>query len=64
VARLRESDTRAELAAGDVICSVNSVPITSVAQLRATVESFKPGDAIALQLERKGKLMYMAFEMD
>jgi len=64
VARLRESDTRAELAAGDVICSVNSVPITSVAQLRATIESFKPGDAIALQLERKGKLMYIAFEMD
>jgi len=64
VARLRESDTQAELAAGDVICSVNSVPITSVAQLRATIESFKPGDAIALQVERKGKLRYVAFEMD
>ena len=64
VARLRENDTQAELAAGDVICSVNSVPITSVVQLRATIESFKPGDAIALQVERKGKLMYMAFEMD
>ncbi len=64
VARLRESDTQAELAAGDVICSVNSVPITSVVQLRATIESFKPGDAIALQVERKGKLRYVAFEMD
>ena len=64
VARLRESDTQAELAAGDVICSVNSVPITSVAQLRTTIENFKPGDAIALQVERKGKLIYVAFEMD
>jgi serine protease Do len=64
VARLRESDMQTELVAGDVICSVNSVPITSVAELRATIEPFKPGDAIALQVERKGKLMYVAFEMD
>jgi serine protease Do len=64
VARLRENETQAELAAGDLIRSVNSVPITSVAQLRATIESFKPGDAVALQVERKGKLMYVAFEMD
>ena len=64
VARLRGSDTQAELATGDMIRSVNSVPITSVAQLRATIGSFKPGDAIALQVERKGKLMYVAFEMD
>ncbi len=64
VARLRGSDTQAELATGDMIRSVNSVPITSVAQLRATIGGFKPGDAIALQVERKGKLMYVAFEMD
>ena len=64
VARMRGSDTQAELATGDMIRSVNSVPITSVAQLRATIGSFKPGDAIALQVERKGKLMYVAFEMD
>ena len=64
VARLRGSDTQAELATGDMIRSVNSVLITSVAQLRATIGSFKPGDAIALQVERKGKLMYLAFEMD
>jgi serine protease Do len=64
VARLRESDTVAELAIGDVIRSVNSVPISSVAQLRTTIEGFKPGDAIALQVERMGKLRYVAFEMD
>jgi serine protease Do len=64
VARLRGSDTQAELTTGDLIRSVNSVPITSVAQLRTTIGSFKPGDAIALQVERKGKLRYVAFEMD
>jgi S1-C subfamily serine protease len=49
---------------GDVIRSVNAVSITSLAQLSAIIDGFKPGDAIALQVERKGKLMYVAFEMD
>jgi serine protease Do len=64
MARLDETDVQPELKAGDVIRSVNATPITSVAQLRATLDSFKPGDAVALQVERKGKLMYVAFEMD
>jgi S1-C subfamily serine protease len=64
-ARLRKDDTEErDLVIGDVIRSVNAVSITSVAQLRAIVDGFKPGDAIALQVERKGKLMYVAFEMD
>jgi len=64
VARLGTTDAEPELKAGDVIRSVNAAPITSVAQLRAMIETFQPGDAIALQVERKGKLMYVAFEMD
>jgi len=64
VARLQGTEVEPELAAGDVIRSVNAAPITSVAQLRAMIDSFKLGDAVALQVERKGKLMYVAFEMD
>lgn len=64
VARLSGTDVEPELAAGDVIRSVNAVPIASVAQLRTMLDSFKPGDAIAVQVERKGKQMYVAFEMD
>ena len=64
VARLRGTDVEPELVAGDVIRSVNADPITSVTQLRTMLDSFKPGDAIALQVERKDKLMYVAFEMD
>jgi len=52
------------LVVGDVIRSINAISITSVAQLRATLDTFQLGDAIALQVERKGKLMYVAFEMD
>jgi len=64
VARLRGADTQAELVVGDVIRSINSVPVTSVAQLRGILEGFKQGDAVALRVERKGKPMYVAFEMD
>ena len=64
-ARLSEADMEErDLVIGDVIRSVNGLPIASVAQLRAMVDKFKPGDPIALQVERKGKLMYVAFEMD
>jgi hypothetical protein len=38
---------------GDLIRSVNNVPITPVAQLR-DVRWFQTGDAIALQVERNG----------
>jgi serine protease Do len=47
-----------------VVRSVNGISVTAVAPLRLMLDNFKPGDAIALQLERKVKLMYMAFEMD
>jgi len=47
-----------------VIRSVNAVPITSVTQLRELLDGFDPGDAIALHVERKGKLMYIAFDLD
>jgi serine protease Do len=64
-ARLREAETEdRDLVIGDVICSINNAPVTSVARLRSTLEGFKPGDPVALQVERKGKLMYVAFEMD
>jgi serine protease Do len=64
VARLGGTDSEPELATGDVIRSVNNVPVTSVAQLRTMVDALKSGDAIALQVERNGKPMYVAFEMD
>jgi serine protease Do len=64
IAQLRGIDPEPELNAGDVIRSVNAVPITSVTQLRELLDGFNPGDAIALHVERKGKLMYIAFDLD
>ena len=63
-AKLSGADMQPELVVGDVIRSVNGVSVTAVAPLRAMLDNFKPGDAIALQVERKGKLMYVAFEID
>jgi serine protease Do len=61
-AKLSGSDLQPELVVGDVIWSVNGTPVSSVAALRAKLNGFKPGDAIALQVERNGKLMYVAFD--
>jgi serine protease Do len=63
-AKLSGADMQPELVVGDVIRSVNGVSVTAVAPLRVMLDNFKPGEAIALQVERKGKLMYVAFEMD
>ncbi len=64
VARLRGIGPQPELSVGDLIHAVNAVSVTSVSQLRALLDTFQPGNAVALQVERKGKLMYVAFEMD
>ena len=63
-AKLSSNDVQPELVVGDVIRSVNGTPVSSVAELRIMLNGFKTGDAIALQVERNGKLMYVAFEMD
>jgi len=63
-AKLSGNEMQPELAIGDVIRSVNGVPVNSVASLRAVLDNFKPGDAVALQVERKRRLMYVTFEMD
>lgn len=50
--------------AGDVIRAVNRTPLQSVSQLQSLVHQFGSGDPIVLQIERDGKLEYLAFEMD
>jgi serine protease Do len=49
---------------GDIIRAINRTPLQSVSQLQATVRQLKSGDAVVLQVEREGKLQYLAFEMD
>jgi serine protease Do len=52
------------LAAGDVVYAVNRTPVAGLAALRAALDAAKTGDAVVLQLERRGQLMYLAFTVD
>jgi len=51
------------LQTGDVIHGVNGTPITTLAGLRETLAKLKTGDAVALQLERFGQLIYVSFAL-
>jgi serine protease Do len=49
---------------GDVIYSVNQAPVATVEALRKKVDEFKPGDEVAMQIERSGRLMYVSIEIE
>jgi serine protease Do len=49
---------------GDVVHSFNRAPIKNMDDLRAAFAKLKPGDAVALQVERGGKLSFLTFEME
>jgi len=52
------------LKTADIIRAIDRTPLQSISQLRAIVATLRPGDPIALQIERKGNLRYLAFEME
>ncbi len=49
---------------GDVIYSVNQDPVATVEALRKKVNEFKPGDEVAMQIERSGRLMFVTVEIE
>jgi serine protease Do len=49
------------LQTGDVIHAMNGMPVTDLAGLRNALAGIKPGDPVALQLERYGQLIYVSF---
>lgn len=51
------------LQAGDAIYEINGNPISSIDALQSAVRQLKPGDPVALFIERTGKLQYAAFQM-
>jgi serine protease Do len=63
-ARAAGATVETGLRAGDVIHSLNGTAIATLDQLRAALRVLKPGDSVALQLERDEELMYIAFDLD
>jgi serine protease Do len=53
-----------DLQTGDVIHSVNQVPIDSLNSLRAALRQIKSHDSVVLQVERGGGFQWLAFEME
>jgi serine protease Do len=51
------------LQTGDLIHGINGKDVLSVEDLRAQVATLKTGDAVALLVEREGRLSYVAFDM-
>ncbi|MDQ1470455.1 MAG: serine protease Do, partial [Bryobacterales bacterium] len=60
-ARSGESDYSGQggLKLGDVIYSVNNVPVSTLDALREAVDRLKTTDPLVMQVERGGKLMYL-----
>jgi S1-C subfamily serine protease len=52
------------LTAGDVIFAVNGTLVNGLTDLRSTMDRFKSGDPVVLQLQRSGELMYLAFTVE
>ena len=49
---------------GDVIYSLNQAPVSTVEALRKKVDEFKPGDEVAMQIERSGRLIFVSIEIE
>jgi serine protease Do len=52
------------LETGDIIRAVDRTALQTTSQFETLVHNLKSGDPVVLQVERKGKLQYLAFEME
>jgi serine protease Do len=52
------------LEAGDIIRAIDRTTLQTTSQFETLVRSLSSGDSVVLQVERKGRLQYLAFEME
>ena len=62
----REVDARGDvsLEAGDVIHTMNGAPVKDIEALRSALAHTAANTPVVLQIERSGKLMFIAFKLD
>jgi len=63
-ARAAGANTEIPLAVGDIIRDLNGRQMNSLETLRNTLRSLPPGAPVTLQLQREGRLIYLAFNLD
>jgi serine protease Do len=56
-------DQETGLATGDIIHSVNGVPVKTLKALRDALDKIKSGSTVVLQIEREEQLQFVEFEM-
>ncbi len=64
VARAAGAASEIPLQPRDIIRTVNSKKVSTLQELRQTVQALKPGASITLQIQREGKLMYIPFILE
>nr|HEV7954450.1 trypsin-like peptidase domain-containing protein [Candidatus Acidoferrales bacterium] len=63
-ARSAGSTSEVPLVTGDVIRTLDGVPMKTLDQLRAALSAIKPGVPSAFQIQRDGGLLYITFTLD
>ncbi|HUJ23841.1 MAG TPA: trypsin-like peptidase domain-containing protein [Bryobacteraceae bacterium] len=63
-ARAAGSSYSTSLEPGDVIHAINGLPVSSIASVRQALDNLKTNEPAVLQLERNGRLMYLALELE
>ena len=63
-ARAIESNVDVALEAGDIIHTVNGGSVKTTEELRSTLKHTRANSPVVLQIERSGKLMFVAFKLD
>jgi serine protease Do len=63
-ARAAGAGAEVPLNAGDVIRTLNGEPMTTLERLRRALHALPSGSAVALQIQRDQKLMYLAFTLE
>jgi len=64
VARAAGATSEIPLQPRDVIRSVNNQKMATLQELNQAVHTLKPGAAVTLQIQREGRLMYIAFSLE
>jgi serine protease Do len=63
-AKAAEPNIDVSLATGDVIHAINGSTVETIAGLRSALDHLSPTTPVVLQIEREGKLMFVAFKID